>query len=116
MLVFLLLILLFRLPEDRQLSGAASDVFNAWRIADIQGSASQYNSRCDVGPFIRNEMMAGYVDRGFIQRLVQIPIIGSAGATTDQAHSIDIGAAAIRLNPSTDPTQPRTIKDMRILA
>ena len=107
---------IFRLPEDRQLSGTASDVFNAWRFTDIQGSASQYNSRCDVGPFIRNEMMAGYVDRGFIQRLVQIPIIGSAGTTTDQAHAIDIGAAAVRLVPSTDPTEPRAIQNMSILA
>ncbi len=107
---------LFRLPLDRQLSGSASVVFNDWRNADILGSASQYNSRCDVGPFIRNEMMAGYVDRGFIQRLVQIAIIGSAGTTTDQSHSIDIGAAAIRLVPSTNPNQPRAIQNMSILA
>ncbi len=59
-------------------------------------------------------MMAGYVDRGSIQRFVQIEIVGSAGATTDQAHSIDIGAAGVRLVPSADA--PRTIQDIRILA
>lgn len=95
-------------------SGSGTGLFNFWRYADVEGTLLQLNSRTDIGPFIRNEMMAGYVDRGYIQRFVQIEIVGSAGATTDQAHSIDIGAAAVRLVPSTDA--PRTIQDIRILA
>ena len=95
-------------------TGTGSGLFAFWSNADVGGSATQYNSRCDIGPFIRNEMMAGYIDRGYIQRSPQIKIIGSAGATTDQAHSKDIGAAAIRLVPAT--SGPRDIQDMRILA
>lgn len=95
-------------------SGSGAGLFNFWRYADVEGTLLQLNSRTDIGPFVRNEMMAGYVDRGSIQRFVQIEIVGSAGATTDQAHSIDIGAAAIRLVPSADA--PRTIQDIRILA
>lgn len=95
-------------------SGSGTGLFNFWRYADVEGTLLQLNSRTDIGPFVRNEMMAGYVDRGYIQRFVQIEIVGSAGATTDQAHSIDIGAAAVRLVPSTDA--PRTIQDIRILA
>jgi len=95
-------------------SGTGEGLFNFWRYADVEGTTLQLNSRTDVGPFVHNEMMAGYVDRGYIQRFVQIEIVGSAGATTDQAHTIDIGAAAVRLVPSTDA--PRTIQDIRILA
>lgn len=107
---------LFQLSVNRQITGNASTVFNGWRTADIAGSDNQYASRCDVGPFIHNEMMAGYVDRGFIQRSEQTNVVGSAGTTTNQTHTINIGAAGAVLVPSTNTAVPRDIKNLSILS
>jgi hypothetical protein len=95
-------------------SGSGTGLFNFWRYASVDGTVQQLNGRVDIGPFVHNELMAGYVDRGRIQRSVQIEIVGSAGATTDQAHSINIGAAGVRLAPSKNA--PRSVQDIRILA
>jgi hypothetical protein len=116
-------------------SGSGTGLFNFWKYADIMGSVLEYNSRVDIGPFVRNTIRAGYVDSGTIVRSTHIKITGAAGATTDQMHALDIGAAAASLisckstvctmctrqigNTKTQictNAKARKIQDLRILA
>lgn len=106
--------------ESAAFSGTGQQLFNFWKYGDFNGNAVQWNSRVDIGPFVRNVLRAGYVDNGAIVRSTQVQIAGSAGATTDQAHAISIGAASASLvsTPTTicGNVTGRLIQNLRILA
>jgi hypothetical protein len=106
--------------QSAAFSGTGQQLFNFWKYGDFNGNTVQWNSRVDVGPFVRNVLRAGYVDAGAIVRSTEVKIAGSAGATTDQAHAISIGAASASLLPAKiaicGTVTGRPIQDLRILA
>lgn len=89
------------------ITGAASDLFNYWKNADVVGTTIQFNTRADVGPGVRNQVRLGYIDQTYIKRVTWIPVIGDGGVKTSQAYSINIGAVAIRLPSLDDTPAPR---------
>ena len=105
------------------ITGNASTVFNGWRTQNQNGSNNQYASRANVGPYIRNVMLLGYIDGPLngpipnsIGRQSYVQIDGTSMTTVDQAHCIDIGAGSIGVSGSaTTGPFPRPVVELQSL-
>jgi len=75
----------------------AAGFFDFWQTKDLFTDPDQPRGRVDLGPGKRNRVRVGWVDNIAINRESWTNVIGQAGTTVAQGHSLEIGAVAVDL-------------------